>query len=209
MSKVKVHLHGRFDVVGEPLVVSANTAREAATAVIGHLRRVHPELFKERMFFEILDFDSVASLDEELEVDELHFLPAFVAGKKGGIFQIIIGAVLITASFIPGLQFLAPVGISMVLGGTLQLLTPVPVIDTAPEVTNPEASKYLSGTGNTTKIGTRIPLAYGTFPVYGQFLSINVQSKDISSGPYTGTVVYPYEGDYRYGWSSGNSINVY
>ena len=210
----KVHLHGILDVYGKPLELSVATAREASTAIIGHLRRTHEHLFKTTLFFQIKGYDSVESLDIPLEDGaELHFMPAFAAGKKVGIFQIVIGAVLVIGGMFLGIpptvsMALISAGIGLMIGGVLQLLTPVPRLDTQPEETNPEASKYISGTGNTTKIGTRIPLAYGTFPIYGQLLSVNVQSKDISTGPYGGSPLSPYDPNYRYGYNTG-SINAF
>jgi len=212
---IKVHLHGMLDVFGKPLELSVSTAREASTAVMSHLRRTNPELFKETLFFQILGFDQPDDLDHPITTDELHFMPAFIAGKKVGIFQIIVGAVLVVGGMFLGIppqlsMALISAGIGMIAGGIIQLLTPVPRIDTQPEVTNPEASKYISGTGNTTKIGTRIPLAWGTFPIYGHFLSINIQSRDISTGAYSGgTPAYPYNPNYRYGYPIGNSINAF
>lgn len=211
---VKVHLHGILDVLGKPVELSVSTAREATTAIMSHLRRTHSDLFKETLFFQIAGFDNPDALDMPLEVDELHFMPAFTAGKKVGIFQIIVGAVLVVGGMFLGIppqlsMALISAGIGMIAGGIIQLLTPVPKLDTTPEQTNPEASKYISGTGNTTKIGTRIPLTWGTFPVYGHFLSINIQSRDIASGPYSGTSVPTYSPNYRYGYAAGNSINAF
>jgi predicted phage tail protein len=62
--------------------------------------------------------------------DEIRIAPVILGSKNGGVFNIILGAVLIAASFIP---FLAPVapyllstGVAMVAGGVAQLLTPMP-----------------------------------------------------------------------------------
>lgn len=211
---VKIKLHGILDVLDKPMVISAATVREASEAVIAHLRRVKPELFTKRLFFQIHGHNNPEDLDKPLEVKELHFMPAFSAGKKAGIFQVIIGAVLIVAGVLTlGSAWGIPLiltGAGMALGGVVQLLTPVPRIDTVPEPTNPEASKYLAGTGNTTKSGTRIPLTWGTFPVYGQFLSINVQSRDVSTSTYSGgTPVDPYDPDYRYGYGVGTGGSIY
>lgn len=212
---VKISLYGKLDVYGEDLEVSADTPREAMSAVIAHLKRTNPELFKTTLFFQIKDYNCPDALDVPLEVGaHLHLMPAFVVGKKTGIFQIVIGAVLVIGGLYLGLPTafatgLKLMGVSLAIGGTLQLLAPVPQIDTQPEDTNPEASKYISGTGNTTKIGTRIPQAYGTFPVYGHFLSINVDTKDISTGPYGGNPVLPTDPDYTTGYGVGDSIHAF
>ena len=115
------------------------------------------------------------------DMDTLHIYPAFVGGKRGGFFQIVIGALLIAASFfVPGGPLVASIffnaGLSLVLSGLLALIAPKP-----PSVTSsgsPEGSKYLPAQGNTTKIGTRIPLIYGRQQVYGHILSFNVTAAD-------------------------------
>lgn len=120
------------------------------------------------------------------DMDTLHIYPAFVGGKRGGFFQIVIGAALIAVAVaVPGLGTIAGVavasilfnaGLSLVLSGLLALIAPKP-----PSVTSsgsPEGSKYLPAQGNTTKIGTRIPLIYGRQQVYGHILSFNVTAAD-------------------------------
>lgn len=213
---IKVKLHGILDVIDVPIEVSALSAKEAANAVMAHLRRTNPELFKETLFFQIAGYESEEDLTHPLPSGtELNMMPAFNAGKKAGIFMVIVGAALVVGGMFLGVppnvsMALISAGIGMVLGGVIQLLTPIPKIDTVPEVTNPEASKYLSGAGNTSKVGTRIPMAWGTFPIYGHFLSVNIQSRDIASGAYTGgTPTYPYDPNYRYGYPIGNSINAF
>lgn len=184
MAKVTIELYGILAIDAE-LVFEVDSVEEAVKATMNYLKKVKPELFhsEDKVKLQVVGYDT----DEDLKVcpeDEavLKIVPAVLVGKKAGFFQIVIGAVLIAASFIPGLQFLLPVGISMVIGGTLQLLAPTPTIDTLPDEVNPEASKYLSGSGNTTKHGTRIPLAGGTVVWYGHILSINIQARDLATG---------------------------
>ncbi|EGY29464.1 Phage-related protein, tail component [Candidatus Regiella insecticola 5.15] len=57
---------------------------------------------------------------------DIRIAPVIIGSKRGGLFQTIIGAVLVAASFIPGAQFLAPIGISMMVGGVVQMLSPQP-----------------------------------------------------------------------------------
>ncbi len=68
--------------------------------------------------------------------EDIRIAPITLGSKNGGVFQIILGAVLIVAGVIvTGMSFgaAAPVGaaligmgVSMVIGGVVQLLTPMP-----------------------------------------------------------------------------------
>lgn len=120
------------------------------------------------------------------------------SGGRNGIFQIILGIVIIgavliasggTAAGIAALEFAGMTGSQILLGGAMMLLgglvslfSPAPSMDTD---NNSEASKYLPATGNTVRIGTRIPIIYGTRKFGGHILSLNVDSSvlDPAVGP--------------------------
>lgn len=127
------------------------------------------------------------------DVSELHVVPDMSGGKSGGFFQIVIGVLLIAAAFIqPELAIgaltiggfhgiLFSIGLSLALGGLLQLISPAPKADTfGNDVADPEASKYLGASQNTVKIGTRIPLLYGEMQAFGQYLSFDVDALDVA-----------------------------
>lgn len=184
MARVTVKLHGLLDI-GDTLSFEVESMEEALEATLRQVKRIKPELFNARtkLKLQVVGYDTDKSLQVAPEDGQvLQIVPAVVVGKNLGGFQVIVGAVLVAASFVPGLQFLLPIGISLVLGGALQLLAPTPTIDTNPDDVNPDASKYIAGSGNTTKHGTRITLAGGRIAWYGQILSINIQARDLSSG---------------------------
>lgn len=111
-------------------------------------------------------------------------------GKKGGIFQIIIGVVLVIAAaavlIASGGSLAGPAmgmwlaGVSMILGGIMALLMPVPK---APSVASEEKSNYIPANKNTVKVGTPIPLLFGRRKVYGHFLSFDIDSKNKGETP--------------------------
>ena len=121
------------------------------------------------------------------EVEEILVVPVMegAGGKKGGFFQIILGVVLIIAAatiFIlsggvagPWSIGLALAGASMLLGGVMALLMPVPK---APSIVGEEKSKYIPANKNTVKVGTPIPILFGRRKVYGHFLSFDIDSKN-------------------------------
>lgn len=117
-------------------------------------------------------------------VEEIHVHPRTGgAGGGRGLFQIVIGAVLIAIS-IWNPAFLAAMSISqgslfmtgalMVTGGILQMMMPMPETSEGDN----RSSKISSGNANTTRIGTPIPLAYGTQPLYGHYLSFDVDASE-------------------------------
>lgn len=159
--------------------VTANTVREAVEIVTGQLAFFQPGL-SGRKTIRIAGCDYVEDL-ERTDMEEIHILPPLQGGKKGGLTQIIIGAVLITAAIFTGgtaiPAMLALQGASFIIGGLIQMLAPTPKADGEDPK---EQSQYLGATGNTTKIGTRIPILFGRDMVFGHYLSFDVDAKDVA-----------------------------
>lgn len=109
---------------------------------------------------------------------DIRIVPVITGSKRGGVLQTIIGAVLIAASFIPGFQVLLPVGIAMVAGGVVQMLSPQPKglkTSAAPENT----PGYAFGSAkNTTASGNPVPLCYGKRRVGGAIISAAIYAED-------------------------------
>lgn len=114
-----------------------------------------------------------------LDKDELHdpagqqeiSIAPVVAGA-GTVGRIILGAVLIGLSFIPGLQAAAifgskltvgaallSIGGGLVLGGVAQLLTPTPKMQAVDQ--DPRKTYNFSGIQQTSRQGTPVPVVYG------------------------------------------------
>lgn len=173
MARRKIFLHGslnRFAPNG--LELEADTVIEAVNGVCKVLG-IKPNPISGRMTVKVLGFDSLELLHSYSDTEELHIVPAFHGrGFFGDVVKIVVGAVLIAASFIPGIGplaagFLFNMGATLVLGGLMNMLFPQKVADTG---------GYLGPPGNTTAIGTPISLVFGTTQVYGQILSYNVDA---------------------------------
>ena len=197
---VEVVLHGYLkDLYPEKIVLSGFSAAEIINGMCKMTKAFNPEPFKDRHFISVVGFETEESLKEALpaEIKELHIVPAMTCGKKGGFFQVVVGAVLVAAAiyFSGGLAaVLAPgfsfglgaglafnFGLSLVLGGLLSMLSPQPkVSNSGAEAADPESSKYLGAGSNTVKIGTRIPIMYGEVQAYGHYISFNVDAKDVA-----------------------------
>lgn len=176
----KVYFHGPFkDAHPGPVEVVASSVREAIEIVTSQLEFFQPDL-RGRKHVRVVGCDTIQDL-ERTDMEEIHILPPVTGGKKNGLTQIIIGAVLITAAIFTGgttiPAMLALQGASFILGGLIQMLAPTPKADNEDPK---EQSQYLGATGNTTKIGTRIPLLFGRDMVFGHYLSFDVDAKDVA-----------------------------
>lgn len=129
----------------------------------------------------------VLSMRDDVSLDELHnpagkrITIAPVVAGAGGVAKIILGAILITASLLlpPGIwtQPLMAAGISLVIGGVSQLLSPLPQIPKE-EKNNP--SYVFNGAINTTAQGQTVPVGYGRMIVGSAVISAGISIEDIS-----------------------------
>jgi predicted phage tail protein len=142
----------------------------------------------------------------DLSLDEIHdpagsqeikIVPV-VAGA-GAAGRILVGVGLIAAAFFTGgatigllglaaplsvSTVLAGIGVSLVLGGVSQLLTPVPklsapsTVDTAKD---PRKSYSFSGIQNTSRQGTPVPIVYGETLVGSIVISAGIDTEQVTA----------------------------
>lgn len=196
---VKVIFHGVLKkLCPDEYKVEAETAAEAIRGVTNQLRK--KLVRKDGTMFQVIckqcltKFEFFSHIPESEEPFELDLYPAFVpsGGGNGNVLNMIVGAVLIVIGAI--LMFFAPetgawawlydVGFALIVGGTIQALSGAIGLlltkkqDTASDST--ESSRTFGTNTNTTKIGTRIPIGYGKYKLYGHYLSVNTQAVDRS-----------------------------
>lgn len=162
--------------------VEASSVVEAISA-LQHHPSFNPSLGKQYAVV-VEGFGTRDGLFAITDVEVINIHPAMAGSGGRGVAQILVGAVLIAASFfVPGGQFVAMAfmssGIAMVAGGVLQMLMPQPTVTGQSD----EKSRYLSGAKNTVAIGTRIPLIYGTRKAYGHYISFNIDATDMGAIP--------------------------
>lgn len=173
----RIHLHGLYkDFHDGPITVFATTVWEAIEAVTHQLPGFAPDLQGPKIL-QVVGFQTLESLKSPTDVVDLHFMPHMSFGKEAGLIEVVVGLTLIViAAFMGGVfwpAIVASAGVSMVVGGLTQMLTPQPKAKS-----NPEASKYLASTQNTVKIGTPIAILYGMYRLGGQLLSLQINSKN-------------------------------
>ena len=173
----KVHFHGSIE---HPTVeIYGDTLYE----VIDGVSRQVPTI-QNRKLIEIAGCEIEEDLYRFLgDQEDIHIYPALI-GAKSKLTQIVVGATLIALSF-TGLgamtigmgaasfsagSFMFQMGASMILGGIAQMLAP------QPDTSEDSRSNLFSGTRNTVKIGTPIPILYGEFRCGGHYLSFDVNT---------------------------------
>lgn len=124
------------------------------------------------------------------EEETIRFVPVFVGAGGGGVLQTIVGAVLIIAGtvawFVPGGQAVAPylwtMGAAMMIGGVVQMLSPVPktptgvTADSTQTTNNP--SYAFNGPVNVSAQGAPVPIGYGKMIVGSCVISAGITTEE-------------------------------
>ena len=154
-------------------------------------------LRKVKLYGELAKIVGHKELEDPIGKQDLHFVPVITgAGGEGGLGSILTGAALIGASFIPGLQavtigtfgFSAPVALSTIagttgaflaLGGVSEMLTPTPKTPDFSSEEDPRLSFNFSGTQNTSRAGTPVPIVYGEIFTGSVVISAGVDTEQV------------------------------
>lgn len=120
-------------------------------------------------------------------------LPA--GSKRGGLTQIFVGAALIAASFFTAgaaaaigfsaaasaaaATAVAGMGISLAMGGVVQMLTPQPKGMSMAQDPDNKPSYAFGGAVNTTAMGNPVGLCYGLREVGGAIISAGIVAEDV------------------------------
>jgi len=185
---LKIILHGSLRDYPE-MEIHADTVAEA---IEGWSRQTNMGFLRydERPVIEVLGFDTVESLYEKTDVEEIHLVPAMYGGG-GGFGKILLGAALIGAGLltmgmsVPLGTALIGAGIGTAIGGVMQLFLRAPTLS---QSNDPDPSKYLSSGENTTAIGTLISKGYGRMIIGGHYMSVQVNSSDMVMGSFPSSV---------------------
>jgi len=124
--------------------------------------------------------------------DAIRIAPIPAGAKNGGLFQAVLGAVLIVASiYFPPLAGMAlyaevgsvastvmSVGIAMVMGGVVQMLSPQQRGLSAKDNPDNGASYNFNGAVNTSAQGNPVPVLYGRMIVGSSVISAGIYAED-------------------------------
>ena len=123
----------------------------------------------------------------------IRVVPVVIGSKRGGLLQTILGVALITVAaiatngaaigiggtaFAGGWGAVAGVGVSMSLGGVIQLLSPQPTGLAKSQSADNKPSYAFGGVTNTTAQGYPVPLLYGKRRIGGAIISAGIYVED-------------------------------
>lgn len=114
--------------------------------------------------------------------EEIKIVPVIIGSKKAGMFQTILGAVLVVAGALlwatPMGAPLVASGAGMVLGGVVQMLSPMQGGLAWREDPDNKPSYAFGGPVNTIAQGNPIPIGYGKRRIGGAIISAGIYSED-------------------------------
>jgi predicted phage tail protein len=134
--------------------------------------------------------------------NEIRLAPVPLGAKNVGIFQIVLGAVLIAASIMvpgSGVGFMAAfqqggfwgtmamMGASMVMGGVAQMLMAPPKGLSSKDGPENTPNTHFNGPVNTSAQGMRVPVLHGRLRVGSAVVSAGISVTDDSYVPRSGT----------------------
>jgi predicted phage tail protein len=187
---MQITFHGKFAKdYGSNHVIEASSITEAIDGLSRQLGFYTDRFLEDRPVARVVGYNTLDSFEECPE--RIDIVPAIQGGKGAG--KILIGAALIGLSFVTagaaspfvaGLltNTLFGIGVSLALAGVAQMFTKAPSLS---KETDPEASKYLGLSNNTTKLGTLRSYSMGRIKLTApHLLALNVDSNDLVRGEF-------------------------
>lgn len=177
---------------GKELIANVSSVGEALKALSANFPSFREFFMREDSYY-LVKTDSLGTIQEhsinlESDVKVIKIIPA-VSGSKGGM-KLILGAVMVALSFYPptaafmtgalgtaGFAIFKSVGISLLLGGIMELLFKPPI----PEYIDPgtkEPSYNFNGAINTVAQGRPVPVGYGKLLVGSAVIGAGIHTRN-------------------------------
>lgn len=121
---------------------------------------------------------SVDQLDMSTEADTIHIVPRVVGAGGNGVFQTILGAVMVVVGSYTGQYWAVGMGVGMMIGGVSQML--MPKIDNTQDQ-NQDGNRANKGFGSavtTVAQGNPVPVLYGQREIGGFIISAGQYPED-------------------------------
>lgn len=187
-----VRLYGKLGAkFGRSFRLAVSSPAEAMQALISQLPGLEAFLMQSKdMGLGYAVFAGKRNLREDqlpypVGRDDIRIAPVILGSKNGGWLQVILGVVLVVVGVMLAptpAGFLSPylisAGVSMVVGGVMQLLMPQPKMQKPKERAEDTPSYSFNGPVNTLAQGHPVPLHYGEQIVGSAVISAGIEAKD-------------------------------
>lgn len=114
--------------------------------------------------------------------DDIRIAPIIAGSKQAGLFQIVVGVVLLVVGFFTWGSTWAPaiamMGGALVLSGAMAMLSPQQKTQSATDRDGSKASYNFNGAVNTQAQGNPVPVAYGELIVGSAVVSAGIYAED-------------------------------
>ena len=186
----KIRVYGKLAKFLKRRVFEADVANaaEAVRFLLANFPQLEPHMSDQYYRVSVGDYSlTLDELQDPAGMQEIKIVPV-IAGAGGdglAIGQIIVGAALIAAAFIPGLNAVvatvfATLGTGLLLSGVSTLLTPTPQTPTGPDTEkDPRKSFSFSGIQQTSRQGVPVPIVYGETIVGSVVISVGVDTEKV------------------------------
>lgn len=183
---VKVRFYGSLKQFGTQFQLEVKDTAEALRALyaqISNLRQtIQQGFYKIRIGKEYIDNRYLEQglfyrLKQGMTV---HITPVVKGAKKAGVFQTIIGAVMVVVGYAFSWTGVGAVigsaGLGLMMGGVAQMLTKTPSMDTSANEAEKKQSTAFNNIQNMVAQGNSIPLAYGRIRCGSLIISQGVET---------------------------------
>ncbi|MDF2394077.1 tail assembly protein [Pseudomonas protegens] len=129
---------------------------------------------------------SETDIHQPLGKEVIRIAPVLSGSKRAGGLQTILGAVLMAVAYYnpfgfltgPAASFLMMTGVSMAMGGVMQMLAPLPKGLAAQDSPESRASYSFNGPVNTSAQGNPVGLLYGQLTIGSAVISSGIYAED-------------------------------
>lgn len=178
---------------GKQFKLDVKNPAEAVRALIANFPELEKHLMeseKRGIGYRVLvgkNIQQVEDLNNPSGKQVIKFVPVVMGSKSGGMFGVIVGAVLITAGVVgnimypgnPVSPYLINAGVAMVIGGVIQMLAPVPKAPKDEDRPDNKPSYVFNGAVNTTAQGYPVPVGYGRMIVGSAVISAGIVAEEL------------------------------
>ncbi len=191
-----IRLYGKLGALyGRTFTMAVSTPAEAVRALCSQLPGFERFLMhaKDRgmAFAVFIGRRNIGEDELKFPADgDIRIAPVLAGSKKNGVFQIIVGIVLVVVGVIGnfyggwGTPFIQA-GIGMIIGGVVQMLAPQPKGRSSQDRPDNQPSYAFNGPINTQAQGNPVPLGYGRMTIGSAVVSAGILAEDVYVPTFT------------------------